>query len=368
MNCTKIVIGTKTQKYPIFIGKSLIPKMRFLLNKNLKNFEKCLVIVDKNVPKKILKKIIKILNKKQLSIFQLKANELNKSQKSLESIIKILLKENFSRQDCLITLGGGITGDLGGFAASVFKRGIQLVNMPTTLLAQVDSCIGGKTGINTKYGKNLVGSFYQPKLVISDTELLESLPRREIICGYAEILKHSLIADKNFFNFLQKNISQILNLKAPFLEKAIIKSCKIKKLIVEKDEKESGIRKILNLGHTFAHAYEASLGYSKILNHGEAVILGIKSASKFSLKSKILKITDYQSIISHLNNANLSHDIKIFFSLKDIDKIISFMLTDKKNVSKSINLILLRKIGLTQYNKNFSKNKIKLFLKNELTN
>ena len=149
---------------------------------------------------------------------------------------------------------------LGGFAASLYKRGLQFINLPTTLLSQVDSSIGGKTGINTKEGKNLIGSFYQPKIVISDIEFLKSLTKREIICGYGEILKHSLILNKTFYKYLDNNASNILELKTPYIEKAIFESCKIKKIVVEKDENEIGIRKILNFGHTFAHAYEATLG------------------------------------------------------------------------------------------------------------
>ena len=287
---------------------------------------------------------------------------------TLIKIIEILLKKKFSRQDCLITIGGGITGDIGGFAASLFKRGIQFINIPTTLLSQVDSSIGGKTGINSKHGKNLIGSFYQPKLVISDIEFLKTLPKREIVCGYGEILKHSLIANKRLFKFLSKNVQKILSLESPFVEKSIYESCKIKKRIVEKDEKEKNLRKTLNFGHTFAHSFEASLGYSKRLNHGEAVILGIKTAIKFCKQNKILNDKEYESINNHLINSKLPHDIKKYFSRRDLDRIVSFMTIDKKNTSKKINLILLKKIGLPLINRQFGANKIKLFLNKELTN
>ena len=149
-----------------------------------------------------------------------------------------MLNKNFSREDCLIAVGGGITGDVGGFAASLFKRGLKFINIPTTLLAQVDSSIGGKTGINTNHGKNLIGSFYQPRLVISDLNFLNSLKKRELICGYGEILKHSLISNNNFFNFLNKNASNIIELRTFYIQKAIYESCVIKKKVVEKDEKE----------------------------------------------------------------------------------------------------------------------------------
>ena len=177
-----------------------------------------------------------------------------------------------------------------------------------------------------------------------------------------------MIANKKFFNFLNKNFSNILNLKSPYIEKAIYESCKIKKKVVEKDEKEKNLRKVLNFGHTFAHAYEASLNYSKKLNHGEAVLLGINSALKFSLKNKFLKDNDYESIIKHFTKSNLPFNLKNFFSLKDLNKIISFMTIDKKNNSNMINLILLKRIGLPLINKQFSKSSLKFFLKKELIN
>ena len=152
-----------------------------------------------------------------------------KTKRVLISILSILLSKNFNRNDCVISIGGGITGDISGFAASIFKRGLKFINLPTTLLSQVDSSIGGKTGINSKHGKNLIGTFYQPSLVISDIAFLKSLPKREIVCGYGEILKHAIILDKKFFSFLDINGSKILKLKSPLIEKAIFKSCSIKK-------------------------------------------------------------------------------------------------------------------------------------------
>ena len=268
----------------------------------------------------------------------------------------------------MISIGGGITGDISGFAASIFKRGIQFVNIPTTLLAQVDSSIGGKTGINSKFGKNLIGAFYQPNLVISDIDFLQSLPKRELVCGYGEILKHSLIADKKFNDFLNLNGSKVLDLKTPFIQKSIYKSCLIKKNIIQVDEKENGLRKILNFGHTFAHAYEAAAGYSKKLNHGEAVILGIFSASYFSYKNNLLSKKDFNSIINHLKKLNLPNDINKFFNKKSLNKIIFFMKKDKKNTNKKINLVLLKKIGKPIYNLNFNEKKIISFMKNRLFN
>jgi len=366
MNSIKLEIKTGSQKYPIYIGNNILNKIKRLLKENSINFHQCLVVADKNVPKKLIDKILTFLPKKEIAIYYFNASEKNKNQKSINKILSILLKKNFNRNDCLISIGGGITGDVSGFAASVFKRGLKFINMPTTLLSQVDSSIGGKTGINTRYGKNLIGAFYQPSLVISDINFLRSLPKRELVCGYGEILKHALITDKSFFKFLNKNGADILNLKSPSIEKAIYKSCCIKKKVVELDEKEMNIRKILNFGHTFAHAYEATLGYSQKLNHGEAVILGIKTAAKFSLSIKILNLIDFKLIENHLKQLNLPSDINKYFLKKDLQQIVSFMKKDKKNITKKINLVLLKKIGSPVHKLHFNENKIHLFLKKEL--
>ena len=209
--------------------------------------------------------------------------------KSVNLILNKLFKFNFNRNDCIISFGGGIVGDVSGFAASIFKRGLKFVNIPTTLLSQVDSSIGGKTGVNNKYGKNLIGSFMQPDLVVSDVSILNSLPKRELVCGYGEILKHSLISNKNFFNWLRKNGKNIIaNKNKEIIKKAIIQSCKIKSNIVQKDEREKNLRKILNFGHTFAHGFEAAKNYSRELNHGEAVLLGMLIACDYSNEKKLL--------------------------------------------------------------------------------
>ncbi len=368
MKPIKLNVKTKSENYPIIIGSNIIKNLGSYLNKNSIKFNQCLLIIDKKVPNKMISKVIRSLKKKKISKFLFNANEKNKNLNNINKILQILLNENFSRLDCVITIGGGITGDVGGFAASLYKRGLKFINIPTTLLSQVDSSVGGKTGVNTREGKNLIGSFYQPKIVISDTEFLKSLPRREIICGYGEIFKHSLILNKIFYKYLDNNSSKILNLKRPFIEKAIFESCKIKKIIVEKDEKEKNLRKILNFGHTFAHAFEASLRYSKKLNHGEAVILGIIVALKFSLDNKLIKLREFNQIMKHALNMDLPTDIKNYFSLKSLNTILTFMMKDKKNISDKINLILLKQIGSTVIDNEYNYAKIKKFLKKELTN
>ena len=368
MKIIKLEIKTKSQKYPIIIGANLISNIAKLTRRNFVNFKQCLLIVDKKISRKVISKIKKSLIKKKLYVYYFQASEVNKNQNNVNKILDILLNKNFSREDCLISIGGGITGDVSGFAASQFKRGLKFINIPTTLLSQVDSSIGGKTGINSKYGKNLIGSFYQPNLVISDIQFLQTLPKRELICGYGEILKHSIIANKSFYIYLDKNFKNILNLKSPYIEKSIYESCKIKKNVVERDENEKDLRKILNFGHTFAHAFEASLGYSKKINHGEAVILGIRTALNFSLKKNYLKKNDFNLLTNHLSNSNLPSNIRKFFKIKDLNKIISFMLKDKKNNSDKISLVLLKKIGSPLINKEYNRKNLYSFLKKELNN
>ena len=368
MKPIKLIVKANSEKYPIIIGRNLLSNLSRIFKKNSIKFKKCLLVLDKNIPKGYINQISKSLNKYEIYKFIYNANEKNKNQKNVSKILDVLLKENFSRDDCLISVGGGITGDVTGFAASLFKRGLKFVNIPTTLLSQVDSSVGGKTGINTHQGKNLIGSFYQPKIVISDVSCLKSLPFREIVCGYAEIVKHALIADKKFYNFLDKNFYKILKLNSPTLERSIYESCKVKKSIVEKDEKEKNLRKILNFGHTFAHAYEASLNFSKRLNHGEAVILGMKSALEFSYDKKLITFIEFESALKHLNNSHFPISINNYFSIKEINRIVSFMIRDKKNNSKKIKLMLIKKIGGPIIEKEFSDVTIKLFLKKRFIN
>ena len=221
-------IKFKSQGYSIIIGKNalnVLPKKIKILCPKVK---KIALIIDKKIPKKFQKNLKNKLRGFNLITLSFNANEKNKSMNTINNYLKILLKNNFYRSDLVIGAGGGVTGDVVGFVASIFKRGINFINIPTTLLAQVDSAIGGKTGVNSSYGKNLIGSFYQPKLVISDTTFINSLPKREMICGYAEILKHSIIKDKKFFNWLEKNTKSILLKKSRELVYAIKKSCEIK--------------------------------------------------------------------------------------------------------------------------------------------
>ena len=348
MENTKIVIKTKSKSYPIYFGDRILNTSGKIIKKRLPNVKKIAIISDKNIPSIFLKKLSKSLRKYNLKIYKVVAKEKTKSFEVANKLIEKLLQYNLNRSDCIISFGGGVIGDLSAFVSNLTKRGIKFVNIPTTLLAQVDASIGGKTAINSTQGKNLIGTFYQPNFVLMDTSILKSLPRREMICGYGEILKHSLISDRKFFLWLGKNAKKIINNKdKKLLKYAIIQSCKIKSIIVSKDDEEKNLRKILNFGHTFAHGFEGAKNFSTKLNHGEAVLLGMMMASQLSYKKKLLPINDLNLIKQHYLKLNLPLDIKTIFIKKEVNKILNFMRKDKKNLDNKINLILLKKIGKT---------------------
>jgi len=347
MKNREIKFKSKSHKYSIIIGRNsinLLPKKVKSLCPKSKNIA---FIIDKNVPIKFKANLKKSLKNYNLLFLSFSANEKNKSFSSVNYYLKILLSKNFNRSDLIISVGGGITGDVAGFVASIFKRGINFINIPTTLLAQVDAAIGGKTGINSNYGKNLIGSFYQPKLVISDTTFINSLSKKEMICGFAEILKHSIIKDKNFFNWLEKNSKLIFSKKSEELSYAIKKSCEIKIHFVTKDINEKGLRMILNFGHTFAHAIEVKNNYSKKITHGEAVLSGMILATKLSVVKKVCLPETLGKIKNIYLKNNLDFTFKKYSNQSAIDKLIPYLKNDKKNNDNKINFILLKSIGKT---------------------
>jgi len=346
MKKNKIIVTTKSKVYPVFFGNNILNTTGNILKKNLPHVKKICIISDNKIPNIFLKILTKSLRNYKIKIYKLTANEKTKNFNLAYRIIQQLLKEDFNRSDCLIALGGGVIGDLTAFIANLTKRGLNFINIPTTLLAQVDASIGGKTGINSNLGKNLIGTFYQPNFIISDVNILKSLPQREIISGYAEILKHALIIDKKFFMWLFKNGKKIIINKDPILfKKAIIKSCKIKCNIVRKDETEKNLRMILNFGHTFAHGFEGAKKFSREINHGEAVLLGMMIASELANKKKLLSSKELALIQNHYINLNLPRSIKKIFKKSEINNVISYMKKDKKNVDEKISIILLNKIG-----------------------
>ena len=283
--------------------------------------------------------------------FLIPDGEAYKTLASFEQALSFLLEQKLSRQVLLVALGGGVIGDLTGFVAACYQRGVRFVQIPTTLLSQVDSSVGGKTGINHPLGKNMIGAFHQPKAVIIDTESLNTLPDSELSAGLAEVIKYGLIRDINFFSWLEINIKNLLDRKPEYLKEAIVRSCQNKASVVAEDEFETdkGIRAMLNLGHTFGHAIEAALGYGVWL-HGQAVAVGIVMAAFVSMRHGWLNIKDFNRIKQIFLNAKLPTNPP------DISKelFLDLMGSDKKNKDGKINLVLIKKIGQAFLTKDFS--------------
>ena len=343
----EIKFNDKINSYSIVIGNNIIVNLPKRIKKVCPKTKKISLIIDKNIPNKFTKILKKKLKNYELSLFYFLPNEKSKSIQTVNFFLKKLLSKNFTRSDLIISVGGGITGDLVGFIASIYKRGINFINVPTTLLAQVDSAVGGKTGVNTVHGKNLIGSFYQPKLVMIDTDFLNSLSKREMICGYAEILKHSIIKDPNFFRWLRKNSKNIFSKNPKILIYAIKKSCQIKMHYVNKDVHEKNLRMTLNFGHTFAHAIEIKNNYSNKITHGEAVLAGMILETKLSIIKKVCESGTLKQIQEIYRKNNLDFTYKKFSKFKTLISLIPFVKNDKKNNDKKINFMLLKKIGTT---------------------
>ena len=348
MKISKVKFKNNNIKYSVFIGLGAIKILKNQIKLVCPNVRKVALIFDKKIPTKLKIKIKKQVKNYELHIFEYSVTEKLKSFNKVNKLNEVLLKKNFNRNDLIISVGGGVLGDFAGFAASILKRGINFINLPTTLLSQVDASIGGKTGINSKKGKNLIGTFYQPKIVISEIEFLKSLPKREMICGFAEILKHAFISDKNFFKWIEKNVNDIIEKRnSSIIRYAILKSCKIKISFVSKDEKEKGDRAILNFGHTFAHGIEAASNFSNKINHGEAVLIGMYLATRLSSQKKICSINTLNQIVDFYKRNNLPNNLNKFSLGKSHNKIVEHMRNDKKNKDSRINLILLKSIGKT---------------------
>jgi 3-dehydroquinate synthase len=273
------------------------------------------------------------------------AGEASKSWRVLESVCEQLLAARIERGDLVVALGGGVVGDLAGFAAAIVRRGLSVVQVPTTLLAQVDSSVGGKSGINSAHGKNQIGAFHQPVLVIADTALLDTLPAREFRAGYAEVVKYGLIGDAGFFAWLEANWRDVLA-GGPAREHAIATSCRAKAITVANDERESGERALLNLGHTFGHALEAAAGFSQRLLHGEAVAIGMALAFAFSARRGLLAPAEAARVERHLANAGLpTKPSDVAFEWPAADALMALMAQDKKARRGKLTLILARAIG-----------------------
>jgi 3-dehydroquinate synthase len=298
----------------------------------------------------------------------LPAGESTKSWEQLARVVDWLLAREVERRDNIVALGGGVIGDLTGFAASMVKRGCGFIQIPTTLLAQVDSSVGGKTAINTPAGKNLVGAFHQPSLVLADPLALDTLPLRDTRAGYAEVIKYGLIDDAPFFEWCEANGAKLLAGDSEARETAIAKSVAAKARIVAADEKETaGIRALLNLGHTFGHALEAETGFSDRLLHGEGVALGMVLAARFSARQGLMSGQDAGRIVAHMKAVGLPSSLKALGLNCDGRRLADHMLHDKKMDAGTLPFLLLRGIGETFLAKDVDLNEVAAFLDEELS-
>lgn len=334
-----IRIKTNSREYDVLTGEELLVPDNFHDADN----KEVLLVVDDGVPSSLIEKVEKILTKKSSKFHSLimEASEEKKSFSSLEEIHNCLIEMGYSRECILYAMGGGIICDMTGFAAATYQRGVDFVLIPTTLLSQVDASVGGKTAINHKKGKNMIGAFHQPKKVISDVGFLSSLESRQLTDGLSEIIKHAAILDKEFFVWLEENIYELLHKNSSLYEYAVSRSIQLKESVVSRDETEKGVRKWLNFGHTFGHAIEASKNYKGIL-HGEAISVGMNIAAAISADQGYLSHDEYCNIEDMLLNMQMPTMIPKKITSASIMKHIGH---DKKKISGKNRFILLDKIG-----------------------
>ncbi|MCC5910550.1 MAG: 3-dehydroquinate synthase [Clostridiaceae bacterium] len=327
----RLLIDLGEDSYYIDIDEDLLE----IMDKAIDSGDKIVLITDKNVDNLYGKAIEKFLKDKKPYKITIPPGEKSKTMATVEYILSQMLDCGLTRNSKVIALGGGVVGDIAGFSASIYMRGIDFVQVPTTLLAQVDSSVGGKTGINMPAGKNTVGSFYQPKAVLIDTKVLKTLPKRELISGIGEVIKYGIIYDDMFLNDIKNEFEAILKLDYKVMKKVIRRCCEIKAAIVSQDEKEKGIRKILNFGHTIGHGLEAITNYKKY-THGEAVIIGMYYEAKLAKSLGYIKETYFKEITDIIHKTEVSLDITML-SLEDLTHA---MIKDKKNRGEKISFIL----------------------------
>ncbi len=300
-------------------------------------------------------------------LFVLPAGEATKSMARLDDLLDRILALGVERATGVIAFGGGVIGDLAGFAAAILLRGLDLVQIPTTLLAQVDSAVGGKTGINSRHGKNLIGGFHQPRLVLADTDLLDSLPPRELRAGYAEVVKYGLIDRPAFFAWLEKNGPALLAGDATARRQAIVTSCAAKAAVVAQDERESGRRALLNLGHTFAHALEAITGYGGELLHGEAVAIGTVLAFRLSRRRGHCPEDDVRRVVHHFQAVDLRTDARTLKADVTPDAMLAAMSLDKKVEAGRPRFVLVNGVGKAFAGAEVDSRQLRAFLDAELS-
>ncbi len=337
MKTLNVELGER--RYPIYIGENVLLQAD-LLTQHIKS-KQVLIVTNETIAPLYLEKVSANLSAYHVENVILPDGEQFKTLDSLNLIFDKLLTCKFSRNATLIALGGGVIGDMGGFAAACYQRGITFIQIPTTLLAQVDSSVGGKTGVNHALGKNMIGAFYQPQAVIADVNVLDTLDDRQLAAGLAEIIKYGLIRNEAFFVWLEENINALLARDKTALTYAIEQSCIMKAEVVAEDEHEGGVRATLNLGHTFGHAIETGMGYGSYL-HGEAVAIGTCLAADLSQRKGFLTHDDVARIVKLFERSNLP--VKSPIEL-NAERFIDLMAVDKKNVDGAIRVILLEAIG-----------------------
>lgn len=342
----KLHINLHHHSYDILVGERLLAKAGGHIKPLLKR-PHVIIVSDETVAKFYLHRLVGILEEAGIAHRSVivPAGEGTKSLAGFGSVVEQILEQKPSRDTTLIALGGGMVGDLTGFAASVLLRGVNFIQIPTTLLAQVDSSVGGKTGINSAFGKNLIGAFHQPMLVLSDISTLASLPKRELLAGYAEMLKYALINDPEFFTWLEANASAMLAGDVALLTHAIVHCCKAKAAIVEADEKEHGVRALLNLGHTFGHALEAETGYGNTLLHGESVAIGMVMALHTSVSMGLCPAADLDKVRAHYKAVGLPASPKDIRAEWNEKALMEHFTRDKKSKDGTLTFILMRGIG-----------------------
>lgn len=350
MQTLKVELGDRS--YPIFIGQGLLDRgvmAPYITGKQV------LIVTNETIAPLYLSRLKATLDKQfNVDVVILPDGEQYKNLDQINTIFDALLDKRHNRTTTLLALGGGVIGDMTGFAAACYQRGVSFIQVPTTLLSQVDSSVGGKTGVNHPLGKNMIGAFHQPQCVVIDTDVLNTLPEAELSAGMSEVIKYGLIYDEAFLCYLEDHIDGLMGLQPDLLEQAIFRSCEIKAEVVAQDEREGGIRALLNLGHTFGHAIETDQGYGAWL-HGEAVGAGTMMAADLSCRLGYITPSDVERIRNILEAANLPITPPESMSA---ERFVELMTVDKKVIDGSIRLVLLKAVGDAIVTSDFSPDKL----------
>ncbi|MBL1421035.1 MAG: 3-dehydroquinate synthase [Alphaproteobacteria bacterium] len=368
-NCQTIRVDLgESRSYDIMVGSRLIEFAGKLIEPHLKR-PFTIIVTDENVAEQHLADLQASFGNQgiECDAIILPAGEKSKSMTMLATLLEKLIAYGVERSDVITVLGGGVIGDLAGFAAATLRRGVDFIQIPTSILAQVDSSVGGKTGINSPQGKNLIGAFHQPKLVLADIDILDTLSDRHICGGYAEIFKYALINDPEFYNWLLENGEKLINGDKAARQYAVVKSCQSKANIVAQDEKEHGLRALLNLGHTFGHALEAHTQYSDRLIHGEGVAIGMVLAFEFSSFLGFNNGADIAAIKQHMQKIGLPNDLSFegLQPLPSAKQMLKYMLQDKKTEQGEMTFILANAVGKSFVEKNVDQQLVTNFLKSK---